>query len=71
MSYPGCGSLVLLAFTTLASSLLRYLGVCQDKTGTESGSLVPEVVRKCEMGIVAGIAIAIAAVTFMITATKR
>ena len=29
--------------------------------GTKSGVLVPEVVRKCEMGIVAGIAIAIAA----------
>jgi hypothetical protein len=39
--------------------------------GTKSGSLVPEVVGKSEMCIVAGIAIAIAAVTFMITATKR
>ena len=33
----------------------NYIGVCQDKTGTKSGSLVPKVVRKCEMGTKSGI----------------
>ena len=28
----------------------NYIGVCQDKTGTNSGVFVPDVVGKCEMG---------------------